>query len=202
MTPEDLLNNLKINASPRTAKTLNAIYEICNEQVSHGQQDFSVSTIARLGFQRGVPKAQSLRNKTGENYRALLRAFEEKYSRNKSRKASKKGEHDWIDEIDNPKHRLLARMQASELQAANKKLRDFIPPGTRIVVRDHQNINDGEEFLSDLERRALEYLLSKRFLDKWNFEIGDAGQIVDSEGKMVLQVATVEAINKVLNHLG
>jgi hypothetical protein len=31
-----------------------------------------VATIARLGYKRGVPKAQSLRNKTGESYRALL----------------------------------------------------------------------------------------------------------------------------------
>ena len=38
-----------------------------------------LTSIARLGHQRGVPKAQSLRNKFGESYRALIGAFEGKY---------------------------------------------------------------------------------------------------------------------------
>lgn len=119
MKPDELLEKLKETATPRAGKTLDTIYEICREQEQRGLGDFSVATIARLGHKRGVPKAQSLRNKTGEPYRALLRCFEAQHRSDEPEKEDK-GEDDWIEEIQNPKHRLLARIQASELAAANK----------------------------------------------------------------------------------
>lgn len=66
MKPKVLLDKLKETVSPKAIKTLDAIYEICLEQEKRGVYDFSVATIARLGYKRGVPKAQSLRNKTGK----------------------------------------------------------------------------------------------------------------------------------------
>jgi hypothetical protein len=201
MKPDELLEKLKETATPRAGKTLDAIYEICCEQEQRGLDDFSVATIARLGHKRGVPKAQSLRNKTGEPYRALLRCFEEQHRSDES-EIRDKGEDDWIEEIQNPKHRLLARIQASELAAANKKLRNFVPPGTRIEVRDHQNqAFDEERALNNLERRALEHLVSDEFLGKWDFSISEYGEIVDNTGTVVLRAATVDAVKKALTYL-
>ncbi len=169
MKPEEILVELKRKASPRTQKTLDAIYKICQEQEKRGQFDFSIATISRLGYERGVPKAQSLRNVTGEKYRALISAFEEIH-KNKKPKTQFNSEHDWIEEINNPKHKILARIQAAELAAANKLITEIVPPGSRIEVRDYQNqiIENGDKF-SDLERRALEYLISADFLGKWDF---------------------------------
>jgi len=79
MHSEEILNKLKEKASPKVCLTLESIFEICLEQEKRGLDDFSVATIARLGHKRGVPKAQSLRNKSGEIYRALLSSFEEKH---------------------------------------------------------------------------------------------------------------------------
>ena len=200
MSPKEILESLKENASERRARTLDVIYAICTEQEKQGQYDFSSSTISKLGFSKGVPKAQSLRNKSGEHYRALLNACEQKHS-DKKHKPKGRSKSDWIDEIDNPKHRLLARMQASELKAANSKLTEFSPPGARIIIRDHQNNSNEEAILTDLERGALEYLISKKFLNKWNYDFGNSGQIIDANGKMVLKVATVDAIKKALNQL-
>ena len=73
MKPAELLEKLKETASPKGSKTLDAIYEICIEQEQRGLGDFSVATIARLGHKRGIPKAQSLRNKSGESYRGHFR---------------------------------------------------------------------------------------------------------------------------------
>ena len=72
MNPEELLNKLKHGSSLKIQQSLDAIYEVCMEQQERGIQDFSVSTISNLGFNRGVPKAQSIRNRTGEKYRALI----------------------------------------------------------------------------------------------------------------------------------
>ncbi len=202
MNPSIMLKELKKEASPRTCRTLDAIYQICIEQEERGVYDFSVSTIAKLGNKRGVPKAQSLRNKTGEKYRALLLSFEDQHKDRKKR-PKKESPDDWIEEIQSPKHKLLARTQAAELAAANKKLRDFIPPGTRIEVRDHQNFahNHNEVYLTDLERRALEYLISEEFLGTWDFSISEYGEILDSGEKVVLRAATVDAVKKVLENM-
>lgn len=201
MKPEILLKRLKESATPKACKTLDIIYEICVEQEKREVYDFSVATIARLGYKRGVPKAQSLRNKTGESYRALLRSFEE-YHHNKKNNVVSKKEDDWIEEIQNPKHKLLVRMQASELAAANKKLHEFNPPGTRIEVRDYQNERlDEDSALSSLERRALEYIISEEFLGKWDFSISEFGEVVDSSGTVVLRAATIDAVKKALINL-
>lgn len=56
--------------------------------------DFSIATIARLGYKRGVPKNQSLRNKTGENYRALRRSFDDENTGNKPQLEAR-AENDW-----------------------------------------------------------------------------------------------------------
>lgn len=201
MQPKELLDKLKESATSRVSKTLDAIYEICIEQEQRRLYDFSVSTIARLGHKRGVPKAQSLRNKTGEQYRALLRSFEECHRGDKPR-IETRSEDDWIEEIQNPKHKLLARIQASELAAANKKLRNFIPPGTRIEIKDYQNENiDEDRKLNSSERRALEYILSDDFLSRWQFCISSHGEFIDMNGNVVLRPGTADAIRKVLAFL-
>lgn len=201
MRPEKLIITLKSTATSRVSRTLDIIYDVCCEQEQREVYDFSVATIARLGYKRGVPKAQSLRNKTGERYRALLRSFEEKH-RGKNSKVATKGEEDWIEEIQNSKHRLLARIQASELASAKRKLLEFVPPGTRIDVRDfHGAPFNEEQKLSEIERRALSYIVSDEFLNKWGFSISEYGEIVDRTGAVVLKTATVDAVRKSLSCL-
>lgn len=201
MKPVELLEKLKETATPKASKTLDSIYEICLEQEQRGLSDFSVATITRLGYKRGVPKAQSLRNKSGESYRALLRAFEDMYSNEKSTKKPR-SEHDWIEDIDNPRLKLLARVQASELLAANKKLRDFVPPGTRIEIKDYHNESmETDRPLNEQERSALEYLISDQFLRKWEFSISEYGEVIDGNDNVVLKAATADAVKKALTYL-
>ena len=161
----------------------------------------SVATIACLGHKRGVPKDQSLRNKSGESYRALLQSFEDGSAYKKPRLKAIAVD-DWIEEIENPKLKLLARIQASELAAANRKLRKFAPPGTRIDVRDYQNdeFDNGNSF-TEQERRALEYLISEQFLSKWLFSISEYGEVIDGNSAVVLKTATVDAVKKALAYL-
>jgi len=51
--------------------------DLIGPERKRGLSDFSIATIVRLGHKQGEPKAQSLRNKTDESYRALLRSFED-----------------------------------------------------------------------------------------------------------------------------
>jgi hypothetical protein len=200
MKNEDLLLKLKEDATPRTKKTLDAIYEVCSEQMERGVGDFSIVTISRLGAKRGVPKPQSIRNKSGEKYRALIESFSDMAGGNVKR-PSPSGD-DWVEEIASAKHKLLVRSLLSDLKNAKNKLNEIIPPGSRIDVYDHRSQQAGEEEkLSQQERRALEYLISNEFVGKWNFRATEFGEVVDEGGQVVFKAATIDAIKKALNNL-
>ena len=133
MNSEELLNRLKHGSSLKIQQSLDAIYEICVEQQERGIHDFSVSTIAKLGFNRGVPRAQSIRNKTGEKYRAIIQSFEDFSSQMPKRRIPSQSDSAWIDEIQNPKHQLLVRIMASELKEAQQMIREIIPPNKGLI---------------------------------------------------------------------
>lgn len=198
MDPKDVLNKLKTDVSPKTKETLDAIFEICMEQRERGVEDYSIATIARLGQKRGVPKAQSIRNKSGENYRALLNAFTSS-APVKTNQPISKNEEDWIEEITNPKHKLLVRIMASELRMANQKLKEMVPPNLRIDVYDHKSQPEPLCKLEELERRALEYLISDKFQIKWQFRPTEYGEYENERGEIIFKAGTLSAIKKALD---
>jgi hypothetical protein len=202
MKPKELLDKLKNGASLKVQETLEAIYDVCLEQQERGIDDFSVATIAKLGHSHGVPRAQSIRNKAGEKYRALITAFSEGNLKTNQVRVSKSDE-DWIDEITNPKHKLLARILSSELRAAKKQLGEIIPPKLRVDVYDHKSSVPpvAESKLSEQERRALMYIVSDQFQKKWDLTANDYGELVDPNKKPVFKVATIDAIRKALEYL-
>lgn len=202
MQPEELLELLKKDSSSKIQQSLDAIFEVCKEQQERGINDFSVSTISRLGFKRGVPKAQSIRNKTGEKYRALIQVFSDNTTQTKNKYVANKSDEDWISEIQNPKHLLLVRMLVSELKEAKQMLAEIIPPKQRIDIYDHKSSAPDEYMkLTEQEERAFKYLLSNEFQMKWNLKPTVYGELIDEENKPVFKVATLDAIRKALEYL-
>lgn len=198
MTPEEILDTLKSGASLKTQRTLDAIYETCSEIKESGTSDFSYSNIAYLGKSRGCPAAQSIQNKTGDKYKTLIQSFRECYQKNEIKNRGKKC--DWIEDIEDPKIRLLAKIQSAEIHRLNSLLAQIIPPAHEIIIREGKFALDMERF-TQLERSALEYIVSKQFLDEWKFTKGARGEISDESGRRIFPVATVEAIEKALNNL-
>jgi len=202
MDPEDLLKELKKNSTLKAQQSLDAIYEVCNQQKDRGINDFSISTISKLGFQRGVPKAQSIRNKTGEKYKTLIQSFADQSSHKPKLKNPSKSNNEWIDEILNPKHQLLVRIMASELKEAQQMIREIIPPKQRIDIYDHKNMISDQSFkLSEQEVRALQYLLSLDFQKKWDLKPTQFGELVDKSNKPIFKVSTLDALRKALEYL-
>ena len=85
-------------------------------------------------------------------------------------------------------------------------IKDFVPPGTEIYVDDRRGgarpgDGKGAHKLDNVERRALEYILSDDFMKKWNFKKGDKGDVMDEAGTRVLKPATINAIEKALRNL-
>lgn len=203
MDPLELLESLKKDSSNKVQESLDAIYEICQEQKERGLSDFSISTIARLGHKRGVPKAQSIRNKTGEKYRALIQAFTDSSTPNKQLKKLSQTANDWISEIENPKHQILVRILASELKEAKQIINEMIPPKQRIEIYDHSPADQTRPLfkLNELETRALQYLLSEDFKKEWRLTSTDQGAMLNEDKKVVFKVATLDALHKALENL-
>ena len=200
MELEELLAKLKQDSSLKIQQTLDAIYVICKEQQKRGIHEFSVSTIAKLGFNRGVPKAQSIRNKTGAKYRALLKGFEESSTQKYKLKKPSQKDNDWIEEIKDPKLQILVRIMASNLKEAEQIIREKISLKPRIEIYDHVK-SDQNCKLSDQEIRALKYLLSTDFQKKWNLKPTEYGELVDESNKPVFKVSTLNALRKALEYL-
>jgi len=199
MSAEELLAELKTDVNLKVKQTLQAIYEVCSEQKKRGLSDFSFSTIARLGEGRGVPKAQSIRNKTGEPYRALIKCFEDNVDEKKPKNKQYKGKLDWVDEIQDVRLKILVSHQAAQLAEAKRTIKEFTPPDMVI------NINDGlavqTDFFTPLEKTALEYLVSDEFIEKWQFKKGSHGDVLNDNGDRVFKIATLDAIDRALKNL-
>lgn len=202
MTPEETLEHLKKGATPRTCRTLDAIYKVCLGQVERKTYDFAYPTISKLGLGTGVPQAQTIRNSTGEPYRILLQSFVNSAPKKQVQKVYK-GENAWIEEIEDPTQRYLTRVLLSKLNDAQRTIREFVPPSMEITVDDRVSVSDagGAVKLTKPESRAINYLLSDEFLDQWNFKRGEVGDIVDEQGKKVFKPGTIDALEKALRYL-
>ena len=204
ITPEKVLSQLKKKASSRVQNSLEAVFTICKEQQERGLNDFSYSTIARLGKGRGVPAAQSIRNKTGESYRTLIASFNSatKDQPSQVRNTSKGKMHAWIDELDDPVVRLQANILYAQKKEAERLLNEVVPINQVIEVFDNVDVSVASIKLTELERSALEYLISSEFLRRHQLELGKNGSIVSSDTqKSFFPVATLDAIKKALQNL-
>ncbi|MGP9799436.1 gamma-mobile-trio protein GmtX [Rheinheimera sp. NSM] len=202
-SPDIVLEQLKSQVSERVHHTLQAIYEVCNEQKQRGLDEFSYTTIARLGKGRGVPAAQSIRNKTGEAYRTLISSFANQSPKPSNiNKPSYGKNYAWIDELKDPVVKLQARILYSQKVAAERLVNEIAPIDRVIEIFDGKSSDTLSKRLTSLERDALEYLLSNEFKRRHQLVIGPNGSILSADSnESFLPVATIDAIKKALQFL-
>jgi len=69
------------------------------------------------------------------------------------------------------------------------------------IVVDDRRGGLAEHRLNDSEQRALEFLISERFLMEWKFTAGDRGDVLDLNGNTVFKPGTIDGIKKALKFL-
>jgi hypothetical protein len=197
MTPIEMLEHLKAITTMRTHKTLDAVFNACKEQKERGSTDFSYAMIARVGKVYGVPAAQSLRNQSGANYRALIDTFVATLPL-KQKEAT--GPYSWIEALPMGEQKLLTKILLAELKAAERKLREIVPPNMVFEV-DVRPPPSATFKLSPGERRALEYLCSAQFLTERSLKRGERSDVVGSNGEQLFKPGTLDAFKKALKYL-
>jgi hypothetical protein len=204
---------LKAQSSPRLAKSLDLIHEICRDQKSGGSQDFSLPTIGRLSQRRGGPAYQTMRNKNpqGERYQALIRAWADFSGGSTRKQTQRKYPQAFVilDKIDDP----AVRQVVGGIIAANSRLKGEIQvlKQNADIVIDRRRIEPEKREprtaqvfptlggLTEMEVEALRHAISDAFLEQEAWAVENNGRVKNGKGRTLFKPGFATAIRKVLD---
>jgi len=208
ITPTDLLEELCRNAHPRKQQSLKLIYRLCGEQHDRGSSDFSIATIGRLSEAAGGPSAAAIRNKTGDDYKALIKTFAE-YVGGRARKVSERKSSvldDILEGVSDPVLRTRVGILLAELESARGQLTTLRHLASQNVVLHLDNLDNSAHCdpappaidLSMQERNALERAVAPSTLKHWGWIAESNGRVKTDSGQVVYSAGYLTAIQKVL----
>lgn len=212
ISPDELLTELLKDASSRRKRSLEIVYNVCKEQTERGSKDFSPVTIGHLSEEAGGPKERTIRNKDGEDYRAIMNAWAN-YTNGVTKKPRSEREPSVNDEIlagiIDPTIRALVGVIMAEhrkLKGENSLLKRSttltldMRPDARPVLNNEEGVGIFPPAYNLLpsEVEALKHAISKELLDDQGWTPDDQGRI-KHKGRAVFKVGYVTAIMKVLS---
>ncbi|MFB2762788.1 gamma-mobile-trio protein GmtX [Marinobacter shengliensis] len=199
---EAIQNQLK---SVRSRKSLEAVHTVCQDLHDSGAVDFRIATISKLGANRGVPSAQTIRNKTGAPYRTLIGAWQaigDKKRKEIKGRITPTGKYDWVDDVGNPTHRYLILdliAQVRHLKAENRGFASI--QKLEIDYRPQSDATEESQLPNILnhELAALKEAISDDFLKRQGWVRGERGNIMDQSGKVIFRNGFLDVIEKLLS---
>jgi len=212
MHPDELLEQLKKTATPRKQKTLDLIHEVCREQYERGSRDFSVATIARIAEDRGGPSKGAIHNKTGDDYKGLIKAWAE-HTGGVTHKVRQVSENPYAALIGKIENAALRSMMAAIL-AENRQMRREITllkaEGNRVIdmrptpaeSREAVQILPASTGLFPSEVEALRHAVSERLFEDERWKTDNEGRILNELGRPIFKPGYVSAIRKILGETG
>lgn len=209
MHPDEFLEHLKNNANLRKAKNLDIIHKVCREQYERGSKDFSVATISRLAVMEGGPVKSTIHNKTGDDFKGLIKAWAEHTGGNlrKARKINENPIYAVLDKIPDP----AARAVMGAVLAENKKLRgeiNLLKSKANIIIDRRQSsssqtpaiqILPTSNLLTNSEIEALRHAISEKILKDEGWIQDGNGRILTTKGREILKIGFTSAIRKIID---
>jgi hypothetical protein len=211
MHPDELLEQLKANATPRKAKNLDILHAVCREQHERGSTDFSVAMISRISEDRGGPVKSTIHNKTGDDFKGLIKAWADHTGglTRKVRKISENPIYAVLDKIPDP----AVRAVMGAVLAENKKLRgevNLLKANTEVVIdqstkqtsypssRDVIQILPASTGLTESEKEALRHAISAKLMQDEGWSQDEHGRILNDKKRAIYKVGYVMAIRKII----
>ena len=176
--PKTLLEQLCNNAHPRKVASLRLIYSLCEEQHERGSRDFSIATIGRLSQTEGGPSAAAIRNKTGDDYKALMKAFAEHVGGKAKKSADKKASvtDELLEGVTDPVLRARIGILVAELESARVQLtglRHLANKTTVLQLGNQENTpvgdNDATNYMLGLQSAGRKLIAKLDALDPTNY---------------------------------
>lgn len=209
MHPDELLERLKANATPRKAKNFDIIHAVCREQRERGSTDFSVATISKISEERGGPVKSTIHNKTGDDFKGLIKAWANHTGgvTRKIRTVSENPFYAVLDKIADPSVRAVMGAVLSD----NKKLRgevNLLKSKTEVVInqttkssspsKEAIEILPASTGLTDSEKAALRHSISDKLMQDEGWSQDEHGRILKANGRPIFKVGFVSAIRKII----
>lgn len=214
MKPDQLLDQLKTSANVRKAKSLEILNSVCREQFERGSKDFSVATIGRLSEERGGPATQSIRNKTGVDFKALISVWATHTGGSVKRqpKLSDNPFYAILDKIPDP----AVRAVVGTVLAENRKLKgevNLLKRNVGVVIDQRPmqyasaaaqqalQILPAFHGLTESEKAALQHALSDKLLQDEGWKVDESGRILNDRGRALFKPGFVTGLRKVLGRV-
>lgn len=209
MHPDEYLEQLKANATPRRAKNLDIIHAVCRKQHEGGSADFSVATISKIAQECGGPVKSTIHNKTGDAFKGLIKAWADHTggTTRKVRKVMENPVYAVLDKIPDP----AVRAVMGAVLAENKKLRgevNLLKANTEVIIdlttkpsshtRETIQILPVFNGLNDSEREALRHAISDELMQDEAWLQDNHGRILNAKGRTIFKIGFVSAIRKIL----
>ncbi|MDD2336380.1 MAG: gamma-mobile-trio protein GmtX [Geobacteraceae bacterium] len=211
MTPDELLDLLKAKSNARKQRSLEIINGICREQLDRGSRDFSIATIGRLSSEQGGPSPQTIRNKGGYDFRALIATWAEhsKGAMKKPPKIQESGISSILSKINDP----AVRSIVGSILATNSKLQrelNLLKQQTEIVIdrrtipltstkQQDTQLASFSEGLTPTELTALSHAISTELIEQEGWTIEKSGRVVNSLGRTIFRAGFTIALEKILS---
>ena len=208
MHPDDLLDQLKKTATPRKQRSLEVIYDVCREQYERGSRDFSVATIAKIAVDRGGPSKGAIHNKTGDDYKGLIKAWAEHTGgvTRKVRQVSENPYSELIDKIENPALRSMMAGILAENRQMRREITLLKAEGNRVIdmrpaasaSRETVEILPATIGLYPSEIEALRHAVSEKLLKDEGWTTDAEGRILNDAGRVIFKAGFVTGIQKLV----
>lgn len=207
MTPDELLNLLKAKSNMRKQRSLDLINGICQEQVDRGSKDYSIATIGRLSVDKGGPSPQTIRNKGGKDFRALIASWAEhsKGAMKKPPKVRENGISAILGKITDP----AVRSIVGSILAVNSKLQrevNLLKQHADIVIDRRtiqhslttQNVSELPTVatLTPTEITALSHAISPELMEQEGWTVEPSGRITNQVGRSIFKAGFTTAVKK------
>lgn len=205
VNPERVFEELSERLSPTKRTSLALIHKVCRELNEQNVRNMSIAKVGKISRARGGPSAQSIRNKGGEEYRALVRAWQEQIGCDKPSKSlsdAPEEKQEILRSIKDPGIRamvghLLAenrRLQADLRVLRNTKKFSFVIDSASGLVTDAEPALD----LSTTEREALRHFLSSEQIRNNDWALDDRGRLRNASGRAISRAGFGSAIHKIV----
>lgn len=209
--PKKMLEELCKGATQRKAQSLELLYRLCEEQRQRGSDDYSIATIGRLSAEHGGPSTAAIRNKPGEDYRALIKAYAESVQGRSRKVASKlRTEADELLEgVTDPVLKVRIKLLLAEMESLRAQLLAARHLANQTAVLDLSAVAEGgankeagsDLFLTLQEASALKAAVSPETLAHWGWKMDDAGRVTTETGQVVFRAGFGSAVSKTLTYV-
>ncbi len=211
-TPKQLLNTFLASASERKVRSLQLIYDICEELCKTPSKSVTVANVGRISQERGGPGAPALRNAAGEHYRLLIQAFAKQSGGLKAPKVGKQAALDEILEgVNDQVLRARISLLVAELSSCKAQILALRHLANQTSVLDLRGLQEGTVQapagkpglnMTLQEMAALEAAIGPETLEHWGWTKAANGRVSSESGQIVFRAGFITAVEKVIAFCG